>query len=118
MRDEKTEQSVGLTDDSQDNSKSDQNAEQEENFLNQNALGDLADECRVGRTTNSGGKIAQKQPTISSTGKPRCVCCLLVLVKCLDLFINVSIIGLNSLNFQIRKHLKCSCLLSLRKCFQ
>ena len=96
-----------------ENSKSKENSSQEENFLNENADGDVGScvvlECHVGHT-NSRAKIAQKQPRIYSTEKPGSVCCLLLLVKCLDLLINICIIGLNSLDFQIRKHLKWSLL--------
>ena len=83
---------------------------------NENALGDgracnvsaVGGECHVGLMI-SREKISQKLPTISSTTRPRCVSCLLGLVKALDLFINISIIGLNLNIFHIRKHLKCLC---------
>lgn len=85
-------------------------SEQEENFLNENVgscVVPAVEECGVGQT-NSRAKIAQNQPRVSSSEKPRSVYCLLLPVKCLDLLINICIIGLNSLNFHIRKHLKWS----------
>ena len=60
-------------------------------------LSDLAAECLVD-PENSGGETREEPEKM----RPRCGSCLLFSVKCLDLLINIHIIGLNYLNFAIR----------------
>ena len=81
-------------------------SEEDENFLNAGEvmvsdLSDLCDECLVD-LDNSRGEIAEEPKKISSSTRTRCSSCLLFFVKCLDLLININIIGLNYLNFTIR----------------
>ena len=64
-------------------------------------LSDLGDECLV-QLENSRGEMSEEAEKNSSSRRRRCSSCLLFLVKCLDLLINVNIIGLNYLNFTIR----------------
>ena len=83
-------------------------SEEDENFLNDHeALGevmvsdlsDLGDERLI---ENSWGEMTEEPEKISSSTRRRCGSCLLFSVKCLDLLININIIGLNYLNFTIR----------------
>ena len=86
-------------------------SEEDENFLNAHYeapgevmvsdLSDLRDECLVD-LDNSRGEITEEPKKISSSTRTRCSSCLLFFVKCLDLLININIIGLNYLNFTIR----------------
>ena len=64
-------------------------------------LSDLGDECLV-QLENSRGEMSEEAEKNSSSRRRRCSSGLLFLVKCLDLLINVNIIGLNYLNFTIR----------------
>ena len=64
-------------------------------------LSSLNDECLV-ELENSRVKSREEPEKNSSSERTRCGSCLLFLVKCLDLLININIIGLNFLNFKIR----------------
>ena len=75
--------------------------ESEEDEVIVSGLSDLGDECLV-ELENSRGEMSEEAEKNSSSRRRRCSSCLLFLVKCLDLLINVNIIGLNYLNFTIR----------------
>ena len=64
-------------------------------------LSGLDDECLV-ELENSRVKSREEPEKNSSSERTRCGSCLLFFVKCLDLLININIIGLNFLNFKIR----------------
>ena len=64
-------------------------------------LSGLDDECLV-ELENSRVKSREEPEKNSSSERTCCGSCLLFFVKCLDLLININIIGLNFLNFKIR----------------
>ena len=73
-------------------------SKENDNFLKEEMLSDmtkLPDECLTDLESSRGEITEEPQRT-------GCGSCLLFLVKCLDLLINISIIGLNYLNFTIR----------------
>ena len=86
-------------------------SEEDENLLNAHYeapgevmvshLSDLREECLVS-LENSRGEMTEEPEKISSSSRTRCSSCVLILVKCLDLLININIIGFNYLNFTIR----------------
>ena len=80
-------------------------SEEEENFLkdHQEAPGEviLSDLANV-ELESSRGEMTEEPQKNSLSTRTKCGSCLLFLVKCLDLLININIIGLNYLNFTIR----------------
>jgi len=70
-------------------------SEEEENFLKDH-------QETPGEVFLTRGGMTEEPQKISSSTRTKCGSCLLFLVKCLDLLININIIGLNYLNFTIR----------------